>query len=140
MLSYHPVIDHLRYRDYTVSVLRLDLLHPEISGNKWFKLKYNLEQARQENKHTILTFGGAFSNHIAASAFACKQAGFNSIGIIRGEETAAGNPTLSFARENGMELRFVSREVYKLKHEPAYLEKLQQQFPGCYIIPEGGDN
>lgn len=140
MLSYHPIIDHLHYKDHRISVLRLDLLHPEISGNKWFKLKYNLEQARRENKGTLLTFGGAFSNHIAASAFACKEAGLNSIGIIRGEETAINNPTLSFARENGMELHFVSREVYKLKHTAAYLEHLEQQFPNCYIIPEGGDN
>lgn len=140
MLSYHPIIDHLHYKDCCVSVLRLDLLHPEISGNKWFKLKYNLKQALLENKNTLLTFGGAFSNHIAASAFACKEAGLNSIGIIRGEETAINNPTLSFARENGMELHFVSREVYKLKRTAAYLERLEQQFPNCYIIPEGGDN
>lgn len=140
MLSYHPIIDHLHYEGYAVSVLRLDLLHSEISGNKWFKLKHNLAQAEHENKKTILTFGGAFSNHIAASAFACKEAGLKSIGIIRGEETALNNPTLSFARKNGMELYFVNREAYKLKHTPAYLEGLEQQFPNCYIIPEGGDN
>lgn len=140
MLSYHPVINHLSYKGYAVSVLRLDLLHSEISGNKWFKLKYNLEQARQENKHAILTFGGAFSNHIAATAFACKETGFNSIGIIRGEETSLHNPTLSFARKHGMQLHFVSRETYKLKNTASYIENLQQQFPNCYIIPEGGDN
>jgi 1-aminocyclopropane-1-carboxylate deaminase len=140
MLSYQPLIDQFSYKGFTVSVLRLDLLHPHISGNKWFKLTYNLKQAKQEHKDSILSFGGAFSNHIAATAFACKEAGFKSIGIIRGEATSAGNPTLSFARENGMELHFVSREEYKLKHESRYLKKLEQQLPTCYIIPEGGDN
>ncbi len=140
MLSYKPIIDQISYKGCRISVLRLDLLHSQISGNKWFKLKYNLEQAKHEHKDVILTFGGAFSNHIAATAFACKEAGFKSIGIIRGETTSAGNPTLSYAGENGMELHFISREEYKLKHETAYLKKLEQQFPNCYIIPEGGDN
>jgi D-cysteine desulfhydrase len=140
MLSYQPIIDRFSYKGYRVSVLRLDLLHPQISGNKWFKLTYNLEQAKHENKDTILTFGGAFSNHIAATAFACKEAGLKSIGIIRGEAPPTGNPTLSFAQKNDMELHFVSREEYKLKHESLYLKKLEQQFPDCYIIPEGGDN
>src|SRR4051812_40058456 len=120
MLSYNPIIDHLSYKGYAISVLRLDLIHPEISGNKWFKLKYNLEQAKKENKNSILTFGGAFSNHIAATAIACKDAGFKSIGIIRGEEIAANNFTLSFAAQNGMELHFVNREEYKRKNEATY--------------------
>lgn len=140
MLSCQPIIDHFSYKGFTVSVLRLDLLHPHISGNKWFKLRYNLERAKQEYKESILTFGGAFSNHIAATAFACKEAGFKSIGIIRGEATSAGNPTLTFAQKNDMELHFVSREEYKLKQESTYLKKLEQQFPNCYVIPEGGDN
>ncbi len=121
-------------------MLRLDALHPEISGNKWFKLKYNLLEAKRRKKDTILTFGGAFSNHIAATAFACNHGHFKSIGIIRGEENSADNATLSLAKRNGMELRFVSREEYKRKNDPDYLEKLQTDFPTAFIIPEGGDN
>ncbi|MCZ8285481.1 MAG: 1-aminocyclopropane-1-carboxylate deaminase/D-cysteine desulfhydrase, partial [Bacteroidia bacterium] len=88
-------------------MLRLDLLDPEISGNKWFKLKYNLRKARELNKKTILTFGGAFSNHIAATAAACHRLGFQSIVIIRGEESSQSNATLSGAKEKGMLLLFV---------------------------------
>ena len=117
MLDYKPIINEIIYNGYTLGVLRLDLLHPEISGNKWFKLKYNLQQATLENKDTIITFGGAFSNHIAATAFACKQAGFKCIGIIRGEETSLLNTTLSKAIEWGMELQFVTREEYSKKNE-----------------------
>lgn len=139
-MHYIPIIDHIDYNGYPISILRLDLLHPEVSGNKWFKLKYNLQEAKRQKKNTILTFGGAFSNHIAATAFACKDEGFKSIGIIRGEESSANNPTLSLAKKNGMELRFVSREIYKQKHSEGYLKKLQQEFPDAFIVPEGGDN
>jgi 1-aminocyclopropane-1-carboxylate deaminase/D-cysteine desulfhydrase len=121
-------------------MLRLDLLHPHISGNKWFKLNYNLQKARDLNKGTILTFGGAFSNHIAATAYACKAGGFRSIGIIRGEESSQANATLSKAKELGMELVFVSREAYKLKEGEAYLHTLTSRFPDAWIVPEGGDN
>lgn len=140
LLQYNPIFNHLNYNGYQLAVLRLDLIHPEISGNKWFKLKYNLQQAQQEQKKCILTFGGAFSNHIAATAFACKEAGIKSIGIIRGETTSSANPTLKFATENGMELHFITREEYQKKRESALLENLQLQYPNCYIVPEGGDN
>lgn len=140
MLHYKPVINHILFNDYQIGVLRLDLIHPEISGNKWFKLKYNLQEAKYQKKDIILTFGGAFSNHIAATAYACNVFGFKSIGIIRGENSAASNPTLLFSRKNGMELQFVSRETYKLKHEISYLQSLYSLYPNAYIIPEGGDN
>lgn len=140
MLNYSPIIHSLNYQGIEIAVLRLDLVHPEISGNKWFKLKYNLEQAGKEHKNAVLTFGGAFSNHIAATAFACKAAGLKSTGLIRGEETSANNPTLLFAKQQGMELHFINREAYALKNEVSFLGKLKTQFPGSYIIPEGGDN
>lgn len=140
MIDYTPIINQIIYNGYQIGILRLDLIHPEISGNKWFKLKYNIEQAKKENCHTIITFGGAFSNHIAATAVAAKLAGFKSIGIIRGEETSANNPTLSFAKENGMELLFVSRTEYSQKNDIGYLQRLRYMYPGTYIIPEGGDN
>src|SRR4051812_16115153 len=92
------------------AMLRLDLLHPEVSGNKWFKLRYNLEAA---GKRTILTFGGAYSNHIAATAAACKLAGLQTIGIIRGEKPANLSHTLQQAIIDGMQLEFISREAYR---------------------------
>ena len=110
MIPYTPIINQINFNGYQIGILRLDLIHPEISGNKWFKLKYNLEQAKKENKNTIITFGGAFSNHIAATAVACKLNELKSIGIIRGEETSADNSTLQLAKQNGMKLLFVSRE------------------------------
>ncbi|HEX8517377.1 MAG TPA: pyridoxal-phosphate dependent enzyme [Bacteroidia bacterium] len=127
-------------------VLRADLNHPHISGNKMFKLKYNLEEAGRQQKSTILTFGGAFSNHIAAVAAAGKEHGLKTIGIIRGEQVSVLNPTLRFAKEQGMELHFVSREIYRLKDDIDFFTKslfsypLNLQLSDCYIIPEGGAN
>ena len=140
LLNYKAIINRVEYNGYELGILRLDEINVEISGNKWFKLKYNLEQAIIENKQAILTFGGAYSNHIAATAAACQLAGFKSIGIIRGEESSASNTTLALAKENGMQIVFVSRELYKQKNEPSYLQALQTEYPDAYIIPEGGDN
>lgn len=140
LLNYIPAIDTITYKQFEIAVLRLDKIHADISGNKWFKLKYNLQQAQSENKNCIVTFGGAFSNHIVATAVACKLNGFKSIGIIRGEETSATNPTLTLAKHHDMALHFVSRESYKQKTQIDYLEHLQQQYPNAHIIPEGGDN
>ena len=125
-----------------LTVKRLDQIHPHISGNKFFKLKYNLLAAQQQGCSKILTFGGAFSNHIAATAYAAQRFGFQSIGIIRGEELAshAFNPTLQTAHDFGMQLHFVSRAEYRLRHEATYLQQLQQQYPQAFIVPEGGTN
>jgi len=127
----------------TLSIKREDLIHPFVSGNKFRKLKYNLLQAKAEKKDTILTFGGAFSNHIAAVAFAGKEQGFKTIGIIRGDELSDKineNPTLKFAQQNGMEFEFVSREEYRLKNEISFLEKLKKKYGDFYLVPEGGTN
>lgn len=127
----------------SVTIKREDLIHPVVSGNKFRKLKYNLLQAKAENKKTLLTFGGAFSNHIAAVAFAAKENGFQSVGIIRGDELKdkiAANPTLQFARECGMQFEFVSREAYRLKNETAFLDDLKLKFGEFFLIPEGGTN
>ncbi|MBJ8483291.1 1-aminocyclopropane-1-carboxylate deaminase/D-cysteine desulfhydrase [Acinetobacter vivianii] len=125
-----------------LTVKRLDQIHPHISGNKFFKLKYNLLAAQQQGCSKILTFGGAFSNHIAATAYAAQRFGFQSIGIIRGDELASQvlNPTLQTAHDFGMQLHFVSRVEYRLRHEAAYLQQLQQQYPQAFIVPEGGTN
>ncbi|WP_202702942.1 1-aminocyclopropane-1-carboxylate deaminase/D-cysteine desulfhydrase [Flavobacterium sp. UGB4466] len=127
----------------TLTIKREDLIHPFVSGNKFRKLKYNLLQAKAENKKTLLTFGGAFSNHIAAVAYAGKEQGFRTIGVIRGDELfdkIEENPTLKFAQENGMQFEFVTREEYRLKNENAFIEKLKDKFGDFYLVPEGGTN
>ncbi len=123
-----------------VWVKRDDLIDPFVSGNKLYKLKYNLEQALKEGKNSLLTFGGAFSNHIAATASYAQQHGLKSIGIIRGEYVDRENPTLAFAASKGMQLNFVSRDEYKQKHHQHYLHTLRKTFPDAFIIPEGGAN
>ena len=127
----------------SVSIRREDLIHPFISGNKFRKLKYNLVQAKAENHDTLLTFGGAFSNHIAAAAYAGKEYGFKTIGIIRGDELESKifeNPTLKFAQECGMQFRFITREKYRHKTEVEFIKNLKQEFGGFYYVPEGGTN
>lgn len=134
----HPVLNEKGLR---LHVLRLDMTHPHISGNKWYKLKYNLEEAQRQRKDTLITFGGAYSNHIAATAAAGKEYGFRTVGIIRGEELSSGdNPTLRFASKCGMELRFVSREDYRQKENSPFLRSVIQSFAQSYLIPEGGTN
>ncbi len=120
-------------------IKRDDLIHEHISGNKWRKLKYNLSEAVQQNHHTLLTFGGTYSNHIAATAFAAEKAGFSSIGVIRGEDDAS-NPTMKFAREHGMQLYFVSREDYRKKNDDDFINGLEEKFGRFFLIPEGGAN
>lgn len=122
----------LTNKNITLHVLRLDVLHPVVSGNKWFKLQYYLQDATAKNYTAIATFGGAYSNHILATAYACKQQGFNCIGIIRGEEAKVLSHTLVQAKSLGMELQFVTREAYKNK------EAIQHQAPNIYWIGEGG--
>jgi len=126
--------------EYRVDVLRLDLLHPEVSGNKWFKLKLNLREAEKQEKKTILTFGGAYSNHIAATAVAAAQLGLKSIGVIRGEAQNAQNSTLSKASKQGMQLYFTDRETYKNKNDTSFLVALKEKFGDFYLLPEGGNN
>ena len=119
------------------------LIHPYISGNKYRKLKYNLLEAKAQQKNTLLTFGGAYSNHISATAFAGKEGEFKTIGVIRGEELRCkieSNPTLKFAKTCGMELFFVSRENYRKKSNPEFIKELQSKFGDFYLIPEGGTN
>ena len=116
-----------------VSVLRLDKIHPLISGNKWFKLRYYIEDAKKQNKKTILTFGGAWSNHILATAAACKLYKLNSIGIIRGEKPRELSSTLEQAMKLGMKLIFSAREDYRLGIIPEELKEEEY-----YLVNEGG--
>jgi 1-aminocyclopropane-1-carboxylate deaminase/D-cysteine desulfhydrase-like pyridoxal-dependent ACC family enzyme len=117
-----------------LSVRRFDRLHGEISGNKWFKLQDWLSD--MSNEEIVLSFGGAFSNHLLALSAAGKELGIKTIGIVRGEEVT--NSWISTMRKNGMILHFVSREAYRLKSQESFLKDIQKQFGKCLIIPEGG--
>ncbi len=130
----------LEYEGVRILVKREDLNHPYVSGNKWWKLKYNLEVAKRTGQDTILTFGGAFSNHIYATAAAAKELNFRSIGVIRGEEVLPLNSTLAFAMECGMKLHFISRDDYRRKNDESFIEKLKERFGDFIAIPEGGSN
>ncbi|GAB1446536.1 pyridoxal-phosphate dependent enzyme [Flammeovirgaceae bacterium] len=130
----------LEERGVELLIKREDLNHPYVSGNKWWKLKYNLEEAINQGHNTLLTFGGAYSNHIYATAAAAHESGLKSIGIIRGEETMPLNATLSFVKRIGMKLHYMSREIYRTKDDPNFNQKLIDQFGKFYLIPEGGTN
>src|SRR5690606_30335742 len=121
----------INFHDITLIIRRLDLVHPQISGNKFFKLKYNFLEAKRQGYQHILSFGGAYYNHIAATAFAAQPFGYQSVGVIRAEKLADSqlNTTLSSAQELGMQLHFVSRDENQCKQQPEYLAKLAQQFP-----------
>ncbi len=127
-----------------LSIKREDLLHPEVSGNKFRKLKYNLLKAKEKDHHTILTFGGAHSNHISAMAAAGKIMGFKTIGVIRGEELESSeekwSPTLKYAASCGMKFEFISREDYRYKDSEGFLKDLKDKFGDFYLVPEGGTN
>ncbi len=133
----HPLFEQ---HQLNVKIKRDDLLHPIISGNKWRKLKYNIEQLKQENYRGILSFGGGYSNHIHALAYAGHYYGFKTLGIIRGEPHYANNATLSAAQKWGMQLIFVDRNSYRQRYDRNYLTELQQIYPEYFIVPEGGSN
>ncbi len=147
MLTEHiqtPVvqIDEKRFSNYGIELFlkREDLTDPIISGNKYRKLLYNLMEARESGQTTLLTFGGAYSNHIHAVAYAGCKFGFRTIGIIRGEEALPHNPTLTDAVTYGMELYYISRAAYRDKYQPELLEEFHERFGEFYLVPEGGSN
>ena len=135
-ITNHPVLLKAGIR---VLVKREDLNHPHVSGNKWWKLKYNLEAA-EKNLDTLLTFGGAYSNHIYATAAAAAECHLNSIGIIRGEETLPLNGTLAFATQQGMQIHYVTRMAYRAKDSLEFVASLHERFGRFFLIPEGGSN
>lgn len=121
-----------------LDMLRLDRIHPQLSGNKWYKLKYNLLAALEANKNNILSFGGAYSNHLHALAYAGKQFNFKTIGIIRGDEQRT--TTLEDCLHWGMQLHFMPRSLYRNRNENEFMFDIQARYPDAYIIPEGGNN
>ncbi|WP_118951414.1 1-aminocyclopropane-1-carboxylate deaminase/D-cysteine desulfhydrase [Taibaiella helva] len=133
--------ERLRQAGVALGILRLDELHPLVSGNKWFKLKENLKAARDAGCNRLLTFGGAYSNHLLATAAAAKYFSFAATGIVRGlHAQALLSDTLQECMTLGMDLVFVSREVYSRKGDDVYLDALQQRYPDAWIVPEGGSN
>lgn len=134
-----PLKNDLFYKkQVSVSVLRLDKIHPVVSGNKLFKLHYFLQEALQSSHKTILSFGGAYSNHLAATAYACSVLGLKSIGIVRGEEPAMLSHTLQQCIHDGMHLKFISRNQYAGKEDTALVHSLLDEFGECTVVPEGG--
>jgi 1-aminocyclopropane-1-carboxylate deaminase len=144
----HPFLQELNEPVATAQGVRLllwrdDLAHPDLPGNKARKLKYNLQTAREQGHHTLLTFGGAYSNHIAAVATAGRLFGFKTIGLIRGDAPTAGtplNPTLTQAAADGMALHYLDRTAYRRRNEPEFIAEMLARFGPGYVLPEGGTN
>lgn len=139
-----PVLEE---KNVELFIKREDVIHPFVSGNKFRKLKYNIQEAQNQNKKVLLTFGGAYSNHIVATAVAGNLSGFKTIGVIRGDElakdvekTLATNSTLREAHKNGMTFEFVSRTNYRDKSKEDFINQLKEKFGDFYLIPEGGTN
>ncbi len=133
----------LQEKRVSLTLKREDQTHPLISGNKFRKLKYNLLDARKQGFDKILTYGGAFSNHIAATAYAGKTAGLKTVGVVRGEELEdkwQENPTLKLAYAHGMQFHFISRDAYREKENPSEIKSLKAVFGPFYRLPEGGSN
>jgi len=141
------LLPELKDKNLQLFIKREDKIHPLVSGNKFRKLTYNIQEAKRLEHDTLLTFGGAFSNHILATAVAGKLAGLQTIGVIRGDElandlqkTLANNSTLQQAHENGMQFHFVSRALYREKTSKSFLNSLKNKFGEFYVVPEGGTN
>ncbi len=133
----HPVFERTGLEVY---IKRDDLIHPRLSGNKWRKLKYNLYEMQRQGQHRLLTFGGAYSNHLYATAHAVSTLGLEGIALIRGERVQPLNTTLSFLEEAGMKMIFVSRSDYRRRRDADFLAALRQMYGPFYHIPEGGTN
>lgn len=134
-------LENCSQRDIYLGVKRDDLIDDLVSGNKWRKLKYNILAVKAQKKERVITFGGAYSNHLVATAKACFIHGLESVGIVRGDELSVNsNVTLKACHGFGMKLVFVSREEYIFREDNLYLEQLHLEFPNAFIIPEGGAN
>ncbi len=141
--THEIVLPVLKDHDITLHLRREDLIHPLLSGNKYRKLKYNVQEAVNKNYARLITFGGAYSNHIPAVAFVAKERGLEAVGVIRGEELSFSweeNPTLLTAHQLGMNFHFITREDYRQKDEISFLNNLLKIFGPAYLIPEGGTN
>lgn len=127
-------------KSVALSVLRLDLIHPHLQGNKWFKLRHNLQACQEQGFSQVMSFGGAYSNHLFALAAAGSYFGIDTVGVIRGELVEPLNPVLAFCRSQGMQLHPVSRQQYRNKTCASFLNELRDKFGPSYLVPEGGSN
>jgi len=132
--------ERIAERGIRLFLKRDDLIHPEIPGNKWRKLKYNLLAAKELGLSTLLTFGGPYSNHLRATAAAGELFGFSTIGVVRGEEHLPLNPSLEQATSRGMRLTYLDRTTYRRKNDEDVIEALRRRYGECYVLPEGGSN
>jgi len=132
--------DRLRTKGVQVWLKRDDLIHPDVPGNKWRKLKYNLHEMITQNHRVLLTFGGAYSNHLRATAAAGRACGISTIGIVRGEEHLPLNPSLAYAVSHGMRLGYLDRATYRKKNDRNVIASLQRKYGSFYLLPEGGTN
>lgn len=130
----------LARKSLSLRVLRLDQLHPQIQGNKWFKLRYNLEACLGQGLSKVISFGGAYSNHLYALAAAGNQLNIKTIGVVRGELVEPLNPILAYCQSQGMILHAVTRQQYREKDSVSFINELQQQYGPAFVIPEGGCN
>lgn len=135
---FYQSISHDVDRSFTVK--RFDVTHATINGNKWFKLMFNLDEMNRRGAKQLVTFGGAYSNHIYATASAAKELGIHSVGIIRGEEPKNYSPTLMFAKECGMELCFISRADYEERNSEEMKVWVHEKWESAFLVPEGGAN
>jgi 1-aminocyclopropane-1-carboxylate deaminase len=132
--------DRLRSQGVELWLKRDDLIHPDVPGSKWRKLRYNLEAASEQGQQTLLTFGGAYSSHLRATAAAGRHCGFATVGIVRGEQHLPLNPSLACAERDGMRLRYLDRQAYRRKREPDAIAALRREYGPFYLLPEGGSN
>lgn len=132
-------VSSINYKGRDIDILRLDMANLPIGGNKYYKLKYNLEKMKAAGIKTVLTFGGAFSNHICTLAIACSEFDISGISVIRGEDDRK-NPILNYARSLGMQLYFITREEYKNKETTEFLRQMKKRFGDFFHLPEGGTN
>jgi 1-aminocyclopropane-1-carboxylate deaminase len=130
----------LAARGVRLLLKRDDLIHPRLPGNKWRKLKYNLVAAAEQGHDTLLTFGGAYSNHLRATAAAGAIFGFDTVGVVRGEPHQPLNPVLAGAVADGMRLTYLDRTAYRAKRDPQVLDRLRREWGRFYLLPEGGSN
>jgi len=138
-----PPLQSLRlpeFQQLSVKVLRTDLIHPLVSGNKWYKLKYNLLEALNQGYRRVVSFGGAYSNHLHALAWAGDQLGIETVAVVRGEAHYASNPTLQDCQRWGMKLHFVDRKNYRRRNDADYLAELDVLLGPAFFVPEGGSN
>ena len=124
----------------TLKILRLDKMHKDLGGNKWFKLKHNIEEIVSLPEPVVLSFGGPYSNHLRALSAVGKLVSFKTIGIVRGEIVRPLNPILKFAEANGMMLYGLSRDKYRLKNSESFVKNLRDRFGNFVLLPEGGSN